>query len=181
MEAKAIAKYLRISSRKVRIVAENIKGKPVEDALNILKFTPKKSAQLISKVLYSAIANAGQIPGCDVDGCETFIYDGPAIVVAVRDAETGAQLSAGVIVTAQTDGYSEQLELVQTQPPQFEGVVVAVDRPRVRPGTYTVTVSADGYEQASASADVIADDFCFSTPIPSRAVELEIELTPLAP
>ena len=66
MEAKAIAKYQRVSARKVRIVAENIKGKPVEDALNILKFTPKKSAKLISKVLYSAIANAGQLPGVDV-------------------------------------------------------------------------------------------------------------------
>ena len=81
MEAKAIAKYLRISSRKVRIVAENIKGKPVEDALNILKFTPKKSAMLISKVLYSAIANAGQLPGVDVDALvvgNVLVDDGPS-------------------------------------------------------------------------------------------------------
>ena len=67
MEAKAIAKYQRVSARKVRIVAENIKGKPVEDALNILKFTPKKSARFLSKVLYSAVANAEQLPGVDVD------------------------------------------------------------------------------------------------------------------
>ena len=81
MEAKAIAKYVRISSRKVRIVAENIKGKPVEDALNILKFTPKKSAMLISKVLYSAIANAGQLPGVDVDALvvgNVLVDDGPS-------------------------------------------------------------------------------------------------------
>lgn len=67
MEAKAVAKYIRVSPRKARIVAGNIKGKPVEDALNILKFTPKKSAQLIGKVLYSAVANAEQIPGVDTD------------------------------------------------------------------------------------------------------------------
>lgn len=67
MEARAIAKYMRISPRKVRLVAENIKGKPVEEALNILKFTPKKGAEMLSKVLYSAVANAEQIPGVDVD------------------------------------------------------------------------------------------------------------------
>ncbi|SMF08087.1 50S ribosomal protein L22 [Desulfovibrio gilichinskyi] len=67
MEARAIAKYMRISAQKVRLVAENIKGKPVEEALNILKFTPKKGAEMLSKVLYSAVANAEQIPGVDVD------------------------------------------------------------------------------------------------------------------
>ncbi len=67
MEARAIAKYMRISPRKVRLVAENIKGKPVEEALNILKFTPKKGAEMLSKVLFSAVANAEQIPGVDVD------------------------------------------------------------------------------------------------------------------
>lgn len=67
MEAKAVAKFLRISPRKTRLVAENIRGKSVEDALNILKFTPKKSARILSKVLYSAVANAEQLPGVDVD------------------------------------------------------------------------------------------------------------------
>jgi len=67
MEAKAVAKYIRVSPRKTRLVADNIKGKGVEDALNILRFTPKKSAQILSKVLYSAISNAEQMPGVDVD------------------------------------------------------------------------------------------------------------------
>ena len=67
MEAKAVAKYIRVSPRKTRIVAENIKGKAVEDALNILRFTPKKAAKILSKVLYSAISNAEQMPGVDVD------------------------------------------------------------------------------------------------------------------
>jgi large subunit ribosomal protein L22 len=67
MEAKAVAKYIRVSPRKTRIVAENIKGKGVEDALNILRFTPKKAAKILSKVLYSAVSNAEQMPGVDVD------------------------------------------------------------------------------------------------------------------
>ncbi|CCH50535.1 50S ribosomal protein L22 [Pseudodesulfovibrio piezophilus] len=67
MEAKAVAKYIRVSPRKTRLVADNIKGKGVEDALNILRFTPKKSAKILSKVLFSAISNAEQMPGVDVD------------------------------------------------------------------------------------------------------------------
>ncbi|MFP4071005.1 MAG: 50S ribosomal protein L22 [Desulfovibrionales bacterium] len=67
MEAKAVARYIRISPRKARLVADNIKGKPVEDALSILTYTPKKAAEVLSKVLHSAIANAEQVPGVDVD------------------------------------------------------------------------------------------------------------------
>ena len=67
MEAKATAKYVRISPRKARIVADIIKGKPVEDALNILKYTPKKAARIINKVLNSALANAEQNYTLDVD------------------------------------------------------------------------------------------------------------------
>ena len=67
MEATAIARFIRISPRKARLVAENIKGKPVEDAMNILTFTPKKAAKVLSKVLHSAIANAEQTPGTNID------------------------------------------------------------------------------------------------------------------
>ncbi|WP_147822058.1 50S ribosomal protein L22 [Salidesulfovibrio onnuriiensis] len=80
MEAKAVAKFIRVSPRKTRIVAENIKGKPVEDALNILRFTAKKPAQILSKVLYSAIANAEQKPGVDVDALivdKVIVNEGP--------------------------------------------------------------------------------------------------------
>ncbi|BDV00085.1 50S ribosomal protein L22 [Thermodesulfomicrobium sp. WS] len=67
MEAKAVAKFLRVSPQKARLVARNVTGKPVEDALNILKFTPKKAARLIEKVLASAIANAEHNANLDVD------------------------------------------------------------------------------------------------------------------
>lgn len=80
MEAKAVSKFLRVSPRKVRLVAKNINGKPVEDALNILKFTPNKSAAILRKVLYSAIANAEQKPGVDVDSLKVssvIVNEGP--------------------------------------------------------------------------------------------------------
>jgi len=67
METVARAKYIRISAQKVRLVADLIRGKKVEDALNLLMFTPKSSAPVIAKVLKSALANAGQKQGVDVD------------------------------------------------------------------------------------------------------------------
>ena len=67
METVAVAKYIRMSAQKLRLIAPLIKGKRVEDALNILTFTPKASAPLVAKVLKSAVANAGQKQGVDVD------------------------------------------------------------------------------------------------------------------
>lgn len=57
-EAKATLKFARISARKVKIVADLIKGKDVDEALAIIKFTPKASSEIIEKLLKSAIANA---------------------------------------------------------------------------------------------------------------------------
>ena len=67
MEAKAVAKYLRISPLKVRKVVSTIKGKPVEVALDILKFMPQKAAGILEKIVRSAVANADQNPDIDVD------------------------------------------------------------------------------------------------------------------
>ena len=58
LEAKAVLKYARISSRKVKIVADLIRGKQVDEALAIIKFTPKASSEKLEKLLKSAIANA---------------------------------------------------------------------------------------------------------------------------
>ncbi|MEW6606746.1 MAG: 50S ribosomal protein L22 [bacterium] len=60
MEAKAKAKYMRISPRKARQVTTLIQGKPVEQATNMLKFTTKKACRIVQKILHSAIANARQ-------------------------------------------------------------------------------------------------------------------------
>ena len=82
METKAVAKYLRLSPQKARLVARNVKGLPVEDAINLLRFTPKKAAKLINKVLNSAVANAEQLPGVDIDSLvvkQVLINEGPTL------------------------------------------------------------------------------------------------------
>jgi small subunit ribosomal protein S19 len=58
LEAKAILRYSRISARKVKIVADLIRGKKVDEALSIIKFTPKAASEVLEKLLKSAIANA---------------------------------------------------------------------------------------------------------------------------
>ncbi len=58
MEAKAIAKYVRLSPRKVRQVVDLVRGKGVDEALAILKYTPKRASKVVAKVVKSAAANA---------------------------------------------------------------------------------------------------------------------------
>ncbi len=65
MEAKAVAKYIRISPQKARLVADLIRGKKVGEAQAILTFTRKYAGVLITKVLKSAVANATQNPNID--------------------------------------------------------------------------------------------------------------------
>jgi len=67
MEVKAVAKYIRISPQKVRKLIDTVKGKPVEEGLNTLKFMPQKAASIIEKTIKSAVANADQYPDMDVD------------------------------------------------------------------------------------------------------------------
>ncbi|MDD5247514.1 MAG: 50S ribosomal protein L22 [Rhodocyclaceae bacterium] len=67
METNAILKGVRLSEQKGRLVADMIRGKPVDQALNILAFSPKKGAVIIKKVLESAIANAEHNDGADID------------------------------------------------------------------------------------------------------------------
>lgn len=67
MESRAIAKFIRVSPRKTRLVADNIRGKDVEEALNILRFTPTKPASILYGVVRSALANAEQVGGINVD------------------------------------------------------------------------------------------------------------------
>ncbi len=57
-QAKATLRYARISSRKVKIVADLVRGKNVDEALAIIKYTPKASSEILEKLLKSAIANA---------------------------------------------------------------------------------------------------------------------------
>jgi len=67
METKASLRGARLSAQKGRLVADLIRGKPVDQAINILAYTPKKGAALIRKLLESAIANAEHNDGADID------------------------------------------------------------------------------------------------------------------
>ena len=67
METRAILRGVRLSAQKGRLVADMIRDKPVDKALSILGFTPKKGAALLKKVLESAIANAEHNEGADID------------------------------------------------------------------------------------------------------------------
>jgi large subunit ribosomal protein L22 len=67
MEVTAVLRYARISPQKCRLVADTVRGQPVNNALNTLKYMPKKGAKLVYKVLWSAIANAQENAGLDVD------------------------------------------------------------------------------------------------------------------
>ena len=80
MESKAIAKFQRVSPRKTRLVAKNVQGKGVEEAMNILRFTPNKPSGVLLNVLKSAVANASQLGGVNVDAMvikEVIVNEGP--------------------------------------------------------------------------------------------------------
>ena len=82
MEATAVAKYVRIAPRKVRVVMDLIRGKKVADAFAILKFTPKVGAEAIEKVLKSAVANAENNFDMNVDNLYVstcFVDQGPTM------------------------------------------------------------------------------------------------------
>jgi large subunit ribosomal protein L22 len=67
MEVAARLKGARISAQKARLVADQVRGKKVDEALNILEFSTKKAAHIVKKLLNSAIANAENNEGADVD------------------------------------------------------------------------------------------------------------------
>ena len=67
METRASLRGARLSAQKGRLVADLIRGKPVDQAINILTYTPKKGAVLVRKLLESAITNAEHNDGADID------------------------------------------------------------------------------------------------------------------
>ena len=67
MESRAVARYIRISPRKVRLIMDQIRGKRIEEALNQLSFAPQKGAFVLKKLINSAVANAEQNFEMDVD------------------------------------------------------------------------------------------------------------------
>jgi len=82
METKTSVNYIRVSPRKARLVADLIRGKRVEDALNILSFTTKASARIIEKLLKSAVANSSQNQNIDIDTLfidTIYVNEGPTL------------------------------------------------------------------------------------------------------
>ena len=67
MEVKAVARFVRLSPQKGRLVADQVRNLPVGKALELLQFSPRRAAGLIRKVLESAIANAEHNEGADID------------------------------------------------------------------------------------------------------------------
>jgi large subunit ribosomal protein L22 len=91
METVAKLQSARLSAQKARLVADQIRGKSVADALNILSFSPKKGAEIIKKVLESAIANAEHNDGADVDELEvsTIFVDEAMTMKRIRPRAKG--------------------------------------------------------------------------------------------
>ncbi len=87
METGATLRYARISPQKCRLVANQIRGQSVAQALNTLQFSRKKAAHLVRKVLESAIANAENNDGADIDELKVSL-------VMVHDAPTYARFRA---------------------------------------------------------------------------------------
>ena len=80
MQAFAKLKRARIAAQKARLVADQVRNLPVDRALEILTFSPKKAARLIKKVLESAIANAEHNEGADIDALKVaaiWVDEGP--------------------------------------------------------------------------------------------------------
>ena len=82
METKAIARHIRISPQKARLVADVVRGMEADKAITTLRFMPKKAARVLRKVIESAVANADQTDSIDVDTLyvkEIMIDGGPML------------------------------------------------------------------------------------------------------
>ena len=82
METRAVAKFVRVSPQKVRLIMDEVRGKKVEEALNKLTFTPNKGAGILKKLIDSAVANAEQNSGANVDKlyvAKIFADEGPTL------------------------------------------------------------------------------------------------------
>jgi large subunit ribosomal protein L22 len=82
MEAKAILRMVRLSPQKGRLVADQVRGMPVGDAANLLQFSNKRAATIIRKVLLSAVSNAENNLGADIDTLvvsQIFLDEGPRL------------------------------------------------------------------------------------------------------
>jgi len=82
MEIRAKARFVRISPQKIRLIMGQVRGKKVEEALNLLSFAPQRGAMILKKLLDSAVANAQQNADTDVDSlyiAKVYADEGPTL------------------------------------------------------------------------------------------------------
>jgi len=91
MKVSAVLKGVRLSPQKARLVADLVRGKKVDQALNILTFCPKKGAEIIKRVVESAIANAEHNEGADIDELKvaTIYVDKGVVLKRIRARAKG--------------------------------------------------------------------------------------------
>ena len=91
METSATLKYVRFSAQKGRLIADQIRGLAVDKAISFLKFSPKRAAKTVKKILESAIANAEHNAGADVDELfvSTVCIDGGPMLKRIRPRAKG--------------------------------------------------------------------------------------------
>ncbi len=91
MEAKALARHIRISPQKAGLIADLVRGKDVASAINTLRFMPKKGARILRKVIESALANASQNEAIDVDTLyvKTIYIDGGPMLKRIMPRAQG--------------------------------------------------------------------------------------------
>lgn len=82
METRAVARFVRISPQKIRVVMKQVRGKRVEEALGLLSFAPQKGAKILKKLIDSAVANAEENTSSDVDSlyiARIYADEGPTL------------------------------------------------------------------------------------------------------
>ena len=82
METRVVAKFVRISPQKIRLIMDQVRGKKVEEALQMLSFAPQRGARILKKLVNSAVASAEQNPDVDVDSLylkQIFADQGPSL------------------------------------------------------------------------------------------------------
>ena len=82
METRAVARFVRISPQKIRLVMDQVRGKKIQEALNMLSFAPQKGASMLKKLINSAVANVQQDSNIDVDSLyikRVYADEGPTL------------------------------------------------------------------------------------------------------
>jgi large subunit ribosomal protein L22 len=116
LEARAIEKFIRMSPRKLRYVADVIRNKSVEEAVDILAFTPKKAASIVKKAVESAAANAAENHDMDEDRLvvsKIYVTDGPILKrfrPRARGRATRIRKRTSHLTVVVSDGKEEEAE-----------------------------------------------------------------------